>query len=318
MNDRAIYVHDFSYSLGDDAFSVEEASATGRILTSAKALREVGFDRHHVCRETTHAYDLAKRAVDPIRDRLSNIDVIVYSTCIPRNATIGSDDKFAETRDVKHIMDFPASHLQADYGLDSAFVVGLNQQACTSMLGSLRIAGALLRTEPDLRAALCVTADRFPVGAIYEQAYNLISDGAAACIVSSEARGYRLLATHHITNGALAQASDDETVGTYFNYTHRLVQETLAKARLTVDDVDVVVPQNTNVTAWRILSRLLRIDYERVYYASIGEVGHIISSDNVVNMVSLEKHRPLKSGSKLLLMMAGFGLNWQAVLLEKV
>jgi 3-oxoacyl-[acyl-carrier-protein] synthase-3 len=178
--------------------------------------------------------------------------------------------------------------------------------------------GSLLTTEPDLGRVLCVTADRFPRGALYEQAYNLISDGAAACMVSREARGYRLVASHQITNGALAQASDEETVGSYFNYTNRLIRDTLSRAGLTMGDIAWVVPQNTNVTAWKILSRILRFDYERVFFETIGEIGHIISSDNVVNLLALERARSVKPGDRLLLVMAGFGLNWQAVVLEKV
>jgi 3-oxoacyl-[acyl-carrier-protein] synthase-3 len=314
-----VYVHDFSYALGEDSFDVEESAAAGRTRTEAKALRNVGFARHHVCHDETTPYELAKRAVEPLRDRLEQgVELIVYSTCLPLNANLGSTQSFERSRDVKDIMDFPASHLQADFGLDRAWVLGLNQQACTSMLGSLRVAGALLDTDPDLKRALCVTADRFPKGALYEQAYNLISDGAGACLVSRERTGYRLVTAHGITNGALAQASDDETVGSYFNYTHRLIMETLARASLRMDDIDWVVPQNTNQIAWQILCRLLKFDYERVFYPSMTDVGHIISSDNVVNMARLEKERVVRPGSRLLLVMAGFGLNWQAVILEKV
>ena len=113
-------------------------------------------------------------------------------------------------RDVKELMDFPASRLQAEFGLSRAIVVGLHQQACTGMPGSLRVAGALLSTEPGWRRVLCVTADRFPPGAWYEQAYNLISDGGAACVVGRDPAPFRLLTVHQITNGGLAMAGDDE------------------------------------------------------------------------------------------------------------
>ncbi|HEY2515081.1 MAG TPA: 3-oxoacyl-[acyl-carrier-protein] synthase III C-terminal domain-containing protein, partial [Polyangiaceae bacterium] len=139
-----------------------------------------------------------------------------------------------------------------------------------------------------------------------------------ACVVSRERRGYRILACHQITNGALVQASDEETVGSYFSYTHRVIREALARAGLSMNDIAWVVPQNTNVTAWKVLSRILRFDLERVFFQSIGEIGHIISSDNVVNLLALEKAREVPPGAKLLLVMAGFGLNWQAVVLEKV
>ncbi len=315
---KDVFIHDLSVSLGDQAFTVEQSEAAGRIFTGAENFREAGFATHRVCLPTTSAYDLAKRAVDEIAPKLGDIGAIIYATCLPLNGNIGDVHQFAQSRDVKHLMDFPASHMQADFGLERASVIGLNQQACTSMLGSMRLARSLLLTEPDVQRVLVVSADRFPEGAHYEQAYNVISDGAAACIVSLVPEGYRLLATHAITNGALAQASDDETVGSYFSYTHRLIQETLAKANLTSNDLSWVIPQNTNVNAWLILARLLGLDFEKVYFGTIKDVGHIISSDNVVNLKKLEGTGKLKSGDKLLLFMAGFGLNWQSVVVEKI
>jgi 3-oxoacyl-[acyl-carrier-protein] synthase III len=311
------YVDSFSFALGDDAHDVEDAVARGRAFTGAPALRDAGFARHHVCRPPTTAYDLARRAVQPIAATLGDVGAIVYSTCLPCNGNLGDLARFQSTRDVKWLMDFPVSHLQADFKLERAAAIGLNQQACTSMLGALRISKALLRDDPSIGRILCVTADRFPEGAAYEQAYNLISDGASACVVSNEPAGYRILSCHHVTNGALAQASDDETVGSYFSYTHRLLTEQLAKAGLSMNAIDFIVPQNTNVKAWTILSRLLRVDPERIFFGSIGDVGHIISSDNVVNLVRLEETGRVKKGQKLLLFMAGFGLNWQSVVLER-
>lgn len=313
----AAYVHDLTFALGDRALSVEAAEAEGLTRSPASALREAGFGRHHVCLPGTTAYDLARRAVQRIGGRLGDVGAIIYSTCIPLNGSVGEEARFAATRDVKHLMDFAGSHLQADFGLDRAAVIGLNQQACTGLLGAVRIAKLLLSAEPEVRRVLCVTADRFPPGALYEQSYNLISDGAAACLVSGEPQGYLVLACHAITNGAMAAASDDETVGSYFTYAHRVIRETLAKARLGASDVDWVVPQNTNVKASVILSRLLDVDYGRFYCPSIAEVGHMISGDNLVNLAHLTAEGRVRRGQRVVLFMAGYGLNWQCVLLEK-
>ena len=185
------------------------------------------------------------------------------------------------------------------------------------MLGSLRLARTLLVAEPEVRKVLCITADRFPPEALYEQAYNLISDGGAACLVSTEPEGYRIVAWHSITNGALASASDDETVGTYFNYTHRLIQETLAKARIEITDIRWIVPQNMNVKAWQILARLLRVDPDSVFFGTIGEVAHVVSGDNIINLKRLTDEGRIQPGDRVLLCMAGYGLNWQCMILEK-
>ena len=310
------YVHSFGAALGEVKRHVAESAEAGVLLSAATDLESAGFRWHHVCGPTTSAYDLALEACR--RVPTAGVDAIVYATCLPANGNVGSAAAFHETRDVKHLMDFPASRLQAGLGLPDAVVFGLNQQACTSMLGSLRLAAALLAAEPSWRRVLCVTADRFPGGARYEQAYNLISDGGAACLVDREPAGFRLVAAHQITNGGLAAAGDDETVGTYFAYTHRLVRETLDRAGLTAAELDWIVPQNTNEKAWLILARLLGIDHARVWAPTIAEAGHVISADNVLNLLALQESGRLRPGHRIALVMAGFGLTWQCVILEVV
>ena len=152
----------------------------------------------------------------------------------------------------------------------------------------------------------------------YEQAYNLISDGAAACVVSRQSAAFRLIATHQTTNGALAVVSDDEVVGSYFNYTRAVIMAALNDAGLTAADVAWVVPQNTNVHAWRIMARLLSLREEQVITPSMADAGHVISGDNVVNMHLLMESGRVRSGDVVLLVMAGYGMNWQCTILEKL
>jgi len=313
-----VFVDRFAYALGEQSRSVEEAAACGLTRSAANRLRAAGFTRHHVCATGTSAYDLARRVALPLRSALEHIDVIVYATCLPLNAALGDATAFAASRDVKDLMDFSASRLQVELDLGAATVIGIDQQACTGMLGAVRVGSALLRSEAATSRVLCITADRFPDGALYEQAYNLVSDGAAACVLSREPRGFRVLGCHAITNGALARTTDDEVVGVYFTYTHRLVRETLANAGLGIDAIDWIVPQNMNVTGWTILARLLGVDRRRVYCPTLGEVGHVISADNVINLAHLDASGTLRSGQRVLLLMAGYGMHWQAVLLEKV
>jgi 3-oxoacyl-[acyl-carrier-protein] synthase III len=314
---KAVHVDSLTFAVGETVETLEEAHRQGRLLSPVEALRDAGFVAHHVCRPETTAYDLACRAVKAIGSGLGEVDAIVYSTCLPLNGNLGSPAAFEATRDVKHLMDFPGSHLQAELGLPGAAVIGLNQQACTGMLGSIRLARALITSEPEVRRVLCVTSDRFPQGALYEQAYNLISDGAAGCVVSDAPGAFRLVASHALTNGAFALASDEETVGSYFTWSHRLIGETLRKAGLTLADVTWVVPQNTNVKAARILSRLLGVDHERFYYPTIERLGHMISGDNVANLKALVDDGRVRPGDRVLLFMAGYGLHWQCVILER-
>jgi 3-oxoacyl-[acyl-carrier-protein] synthase-3 len=308
-----VFISDIRWSVGARRFSVEESAAAGRTVSTAAQLSDAGFESHWVCAPDETGYDLARTTVQSMGGGVRESDALAYATCLPQNAAMPA----RASRDVKHLMDFPASRLQSDCGLERAIVFGLSQQACTSMLGSLRLARAMLLAEPELSQFVCVSADRFPDGALYEQSYSLISDGAAGCIVNRNGGDFRIVAAHHITNGAMVHADDDETVGSFFSYIHRIVTELLERAGLGAGDVDWVVPQNLNVKAWTVMSRLLGLNPNRVWCPTVALVGHVISSDNLINLAAALEAGTFRSGDHVLLTMAGYGMNWQATLLQK-
>jgi len=92
----------------------------------------------------------------------------------------------------------------------------------------------------------------------------------------------------------------------------------LSKAEISIDQLNWIIPQNTNRKAWQILSSLLSYDFERIQFPSLPDVGHVISADCIINLKQLESQKRLSAGDKVLLFMSGLGLNWQCLLLEKI
>jgi 3-oxoacyl-[acyl-carrier-protein] synthase-3 len=311
-------IHTFASELGEFSSTVEESAERGWLVSEPRHLREAGFSKHAVCAPETTAYDLARRAVKKIEGELKGIGAVFYHSALPVNSNLGSPEEFKKRGEIRFLTDFPVSRLQAEFGLDDAFVVGISQQACTGILGAIRLANSLLVTEPELGSILCVTSDRVPEGALHESTYNPLADAAIACVVSPAPRGYRILASDALTNGAMSLVTADEVVGSYFSYTHRLIHRTLAKAKMTISDLTYIVPQNTTRAAWQIFCSLLRFDHERVLYPTLPEVGHLVSGCNFLNLMRLEADGVLRTGDRILLPMAGYGLNWQCLLLEKV
>jgi 3-oxoacyl-[acyl-carrier-protein] synthase-3 len=314
----AVYLHDIGVAVGEERRRLEDTARAGLLSSRPEALRAAGFDQHWMALPGTTALDLAGSALETICAALVDIDVLIHATALPANGSADGSAAYAGSRDVRHLMDFPASRLQARFGLDQAELIGVAQQACTGLLGSLRLGRALLASEPGLRRVACVTADRFPEGALYEQAFNLISDGASACVLSREARGFRVLATQHISNGALVLASAEQTAGAFFPYMHRLVMQVLAKAGLAPADLDWVVTQNTDRKAWLVLASLLGMDPARFHSPTMPTLAHVVGSDVLANLAALEVDPRLRPGARVLLAMAGYGSHWQAVLLERV
>lgn len=316
---RNIYVGHFSYVLGDLEQTVEQTVEENRtVIKDPEKFRSAGFDKHHICSPSTTAYDLAVAAVNPIAKYLNQVGAIIYSTALPINANIGTT--FEETKDIKDLTDFPGSHLQSDFGLNDAWVIGLDQQACTGMIGSFKLAAALLRDTPQWSQILCVTADRFPQGSLYEQSYSLISDGASAFIISTEPipGGFRYVEHHAITNGGMANTNDDATIGNFFPNTIDCITMNLKRAGLELKDINWMVVQNINVNAWKIVCSPSLLDYDitRVFHPSLPMMGHMISGDCIVNTQMLIESGKIKPGEYVLLYMVGYGLSWQSVILQ--
>ena len=106
---------------GDRKVHVEESAAAGRLVSTAADLMEAGFRWHHMCEPTTTAYDLARAAVAQLADSAtSSAASTPSSTRRACRSTATSATRRVRPRpaDVKHLMDFPVSRLQADFGLD--------------------------------------------------------------------------------------------------------------------------------------------------------------------------------------------------------
>ncbi|WP_255949873.1 3-oxoacyl-[acyl-carrier-protein] synthase III C-terminal domain-containing protein [Streptomyces odontomachi] len=316
-----IFVQSISYTLGENKYELGESGAAGRLATPVDDLADAGFRWHHVCAPETSAYDLARAAVAPLAEAgsLHGVSAIVYATCLPCNANLEDDGAWRETRDAQYLVRSPASRLQAEFALSDAVVIGLTQQACTGMLGAIRVGRALLQTEPGWDKVLCVTADRLPDGTLYELTSNLVSDGAAACLLSWEPTGFRHVAGHHISDGALGGSTEPgAAMGSYYEYVIRLVTETLASAGMGMADVDVIVPQNVNPHLWDILARALDCPPDRIAMPSLPDVGHVLAADNLINVKLLRESGRVRAGDRVLLLMAGLGMNWQSTVLEAV
>jgi 3-oxoacyl-[acyl-carrier-protein] synthase-3 len=311
-----VFVGSVACSFGELTLSVEEVAARGLLLSEARNFRASGFAYQRVCLPETNAYDLARAATAQIAGQLTEVDAIFYHAALPLNGYLPAPAYEVE-REVRHLTDFPVSRLQADFGLERAFTLGVAQQACTGLFGAVRLARALLIAEPPLRCVLCVSADRVPEGALRESSYNPLADGATACLVSRSKNEYRLLAAHQISNGALSRATADDLVGNYFTYTTRLIDETLERAGLQLSDVAWIVPQNLAQAAWRVMCSLLRFDAERVLFPTLADVGHLVSGCNFVNLARAAQDGRFRTGDRILLPIAGYGLNWQCLLLER-
>jgi hypothetical protein len=178
-----IYLHDPVYTLGDTTFSVEESVSASRTLSSADILCEAGFQTHHICSPDTEVQELAARTASQLGERLDTVSTVIYATCLPMNGSVGSYADYKASRDVKHLMDFPASRLQAACGLqDTQNPLDIPE----SVLGQLgnRVQHALRAFTPKDQKAVRAAAQTFRANPELDTATVITELGVGEALVS--------------------------------------------------------------------------------------------------------------------------------------
>lgn len=312
------YISHLSFALGDDTSTVEESFTHGKTTSQPSELKAAGFTRHHVCHPRTSAYQLAKAAVQQIQPHFLDIGAIIYSTCLPINSNLESEQSFLDSKDIRSLMNFPVNHLQVDFNLTQATAFGLNQQSSTGILGSLRLAKALLASEDNLKQVLCVTSDRLPDGALYEQSHDLISDGAAACLVSSQPGNFRIVSCYGNVTGTMGSNGNGKSSESFIEHSRFAIEQTAKQSGINVSDISWIIAQNSQAHNWNKLCDMLHFDRKRVYFPSLGQVAHVMGGDTIINLLCLIQEHKIQPGDKILLFMSGYGINWQCALLERV
>src|SRR5919205_2806387 len=136
-------------------------------------LRAFGFETVHLAGRESNL-DMAVAAAEKLLDQTDidrdEIGMILYAAALNSSSTLWNGNGVSrpgsvlDLGNVHDLFKYPASVLQTRLDLPNAAVVGINQVGCASIFAALRMARALISTEDNLKAVLCVSADKFPAG----------------------------------------------------------------------------------------------------------------------------------------------------------
>lgn len=310
------------YAFPAETRQLHELAAAGQLHSPANVLESFGFEQVRVATEET-AFELAGRAA---RDALRNagidpeqVDVLLYGGTPGALAFADEHSTEAAAASLRTLdrFKYPASRLQYELGLTRAWTVGLDQLACATLFGAVRMARALCVSD-GVEGVLCVCADFFPAAAGREAIFNCTSDAACAVLVERDAARCRIVSALQVTKGYYwdCDARRDEIVASYFPTAKHVIERTIAQAGWTPADVDWVIPHNVSARSWDILLGLVRLPGARIWSRNIARDGHTLAGDNFINLKDAIDSGAINAGEKLLLFSYGFGAHWTALALE--
>jgi 3-oxoacyl-[acyl-carrier-protein] synthase III len=246
----------------------------------------------------------------------------------------------------------PAHYIAHRLGALGAVPVGV-QQMCNGGAAALEVAVGKLLSDPLVTTALVTSADRFaePGFDRWQADYGILyGDGAAAAVLSRggpDGDALRLLAIHtsaapqlevmHRGDRPFSPAAREHGASIDVRATKKHFLSTVAKEDFaaTVSDAvtavlgkalaDAEVPPDDPRLRWVLLPRLGSAARETIYAPAISrltaapcldlgaETGHLGAGDVLANMAALTALNLLRPGEIALLLSAGAGFTWTAL-----
>ncbi len=275
--------------------------------------RYVAGDGETTASLATHA---ARRALDHAGLAATDIDLIVLATATP-------DQTFPSS----------ATKVQAALGIDDCIAFDVHA-VCTGFLYALSVADSMLRSG-NAGKALVIGAETFSRILDWEDRGTcvLFGDGAGALVLASEEGERGILATKLHADGRhndlLFVDGGPSTTGTVGKlrmkgrevFRHAVVNlaevlnEVLAEAGLSADDVDWVVPHQANARILDATARKLGLPAEKVV-VTVDEHANTSAASVPLALDTAVRDGRIKQGDIVVLEAMGGGFTWGAAALR--
>ncbi|MFQ5510562.1 MAG: beta-ketoacyl-ACP synthase III [Candidatus Krumholzibacteriia bacterium] len=291
-------------------------------------LTRTGIRERRIVRPDQAASDLAVAAA---RDALDSAEIPAGKLDGIIVGTISGDQPFPAT----------ACFIQDRLGAPEAVAFDLCA-ACSGFIYGLNTAHALIASG-QLNTVLVVGVEILSKFVDWEERSTcvLFGDGAGAVVLEACEAGEGILGTYMKSDGSLAELLYIEAGGSkepasaasvaakkhfirmkgdgVFKYAVRAMEDAskhvLEQAKLTVDDIDILIPHQANLRIIDSVYKRLRVPEEKVV-VNLDRLGNTSAGSIPIAFDEVARSGRLKKGDIVLLVTFGGGLTWGSVLLR--
>lgn len=208
-------------------------------------------------------------------------------------------------------------HLKNRFKIKAPYV-HLGGHQCAGLTRALLHAQARLIQENTLKNVLLLTVDCVDFSSKRFLSENIVQgDAASALFLSRHPSGLKLKSAFLKTDPKMYDMSHlhQEFQWKYFFTMRNLVAELLREQKLTLKDIDVILPHYSSMDSWQRLLKILAFEGRFLVDQEMEVLGHLFGTDLAIG---LQKTMQLKQDVKHVLALSyGVGSSWGALLLEK-
>ena len=287
-----------------------------------------GMKERHVARPDEAASDMgaaaARKAMESAGITADQIGMIICASITP-------DMPFPST----------ACYVQRLIGAQHAFCLDI-QAACSGFIYALELARNAIATG-QVDTALIIGSEKLTSVVDWQdrQTCVLFGDAAGAAILSARGAPRGIRSTVLGADGRLAELlmlpgggsrnpTSPETIAKRLHYMKmsgrevfkhavtkmiEVAQAAIAKAGLTIDDVDLIIPHQANLRIIEAIGHRLGAPTEK-YFINIEKYGNISAASIAVALDEAVRSGRVKKGNTIVLVAFGGGFTWGSAVLE--
>ncbi|MCK1387649.1 3-oxoacyl-[acyl-carrier-protein] synthase III C-terminal domain-containing protein [Bradyrhizobium sp. 21] len=170
-------------------------------------------------------------------------------------------------------------------GFGPARIFGLGMQACSVASGALQLASCLLADETIKNVLVIVFGQANDVRERFGQA-TLFSDGAVACVVSSDRGPFEVVVNATTTDVALAAASaaNPNSVARSYRNVCSTLKSVLERSGVSAGEIREVFAGNTNQGSLQLIAEAAGVTLPVVYRDGLPRFGHVFACDGLIGL----------------------------------
>ncbi|OLF19201.1 3-oxoacyl-[acyl-carrier-protein] synthase III C-terminal domain-containing protein [Actinophytocola xanthii] len=212
-------------------------------------------------------------------------------------------------------------------GLRAATAFAVGHHGCAAGLLAIDVAGRLLTADgdPDALALIVAGEQVFTLDESLRPEARIFGEASAACLVSADGPRDRVLSYVTLQCGDLDHWAADRAdradhaerfAREYTPLMGQVIRAAAERAGLRVDELRLVLPHNVNTRSWRKVCRELGLPPTVVLLDNVPLIGHTFAADTFLNYRTAIKNGLLSAGDRYLVVSAGYGAIFSAMVLE--
>ena len=211
--------------------------------------------------------------------------------------------------------------VKKDLALTNANAFGISVNNCASVMTAFDILNHVLENKNS--KAIIVAGDyTFTPVMQYIPNTSILAEASSAALIGLHGDKNKLIAISTRIEGQFAKGiwlsplEANEFEACYVNLLSDIILNAVNKAKLTKDQIKLIIPHNVNLPSWKRVANSLNIPIEKIYLDNVKKYSHCFGADMFINLASIEKEKIIQPGDYYVMATVGLGAVFSAAVFQ--